>query len=228
MTGHTDTKSLKAALKRLAAFHDSKPKLPILDCMHVNVHYGWAHLTVYDMERSLTVKVAIDNAPPCSIAVRFKDFRKIIDKVKSDAVGMDFQTGTDEPKLTVRAGKLEFKLNARPGDDYPKLPEPDGLHAVTDTTWSDFTSEATFVKAATSTEAPNNFTSGILFAYKPGALELVGTDGHRHAQHQNRSGKSCSACPDRDNPRDDKIEPRPGRIGSHRVRGKSHDLVRAG
>jgi DNA polymerase-3 subunit beta len=179
MTGHTDTKSLKAALKRLAAFHDSKPHLPILNYAHVNVHYGWAHLTVYDMERSLTVKVAIDGADPCSIAVRFKDFRKIIDKVKSDAVGMDFQTGTDEPKLTVSAGKLEFKLNARPGDDYPKLPEADMLHAVTDMAWGDFTHEAVFVKAASSMDTANSFTSGILFAYKPDTLEIVGTDGHR-------------------------------------------------
>ena len=176
MQGQIETKTLKAGLKRLSAFADSRPSLPILEYVHVSVHHGWAHLTVYDMEKSLTVKVPIDDGKPCSVAVRFRDFRKIIDKIKADTISIDFSGDT---KARISAGNLDFTLNAKPGGEYPRLPEADDVATTSDTTWSDFISEAVFVKAASSMGTPKNFTSTILFAYRDDTLELVGTDGRR-------------------------------------------------
>jgi len=179
MTGQINTKSLKAALKRLAAFHDARASLPILEHVHVDIADGRARLTVYDLSKSLTATVEIDGADTFAVAVRFKDFRKIIDKVKADAVGLDFHTDPDNPEITIGTGRMNFTLKAKPASEFPIVPVPDEISATSDTTWHAFISEAAFVKAASSTDKPTNFTSGILFALLPGALELIGTDGHR-------------------------------------------------
>ncbi len=179
MTGNINTQTLKAALKRLAAFVDARPSLAILERVHINVQYGSARLTVYDMEKSLTAKVPIDGANPCAVAVKFKDLRKVIDRVKSDTISVDFRTGTESPEVMIKAGNLQFTLNAKPGADFPSIPEADDIAMSTDTTWGEFINEAVFVKTASSMDMPKNFTSGILFVYRPETLELVGTDGHR-------------------------------------------------
>jgi len=179
MTGQINTKSLKAALKRLAAFHDARASLPILEHVHMEASDGRARLTVYDLSKSLTATVEMEGADTFAVAVKFRDFRKIIDKVKADTVGLDFHPDADNPEITIGTGRMHFTLKAKPASEFPVVPVPDEVSATSDTTWDAFISEAAFVKAASSTDKPTNFTSGILFALRPGALELIGTDGHR-------------------------------------------------
>jgi DNA polymerase-3 subunit beta len=187
METYTDAKTLKDTLKRLKAFTDPKPHIPILEYIKLEANDGYLSLTAVSGERFghepsfTTFKGFTTYSPEYSILVRFKDFDKIAGKLKGD---VDLSVSGDA--LHVKAGRLSFKLNGRDASDFPEWTTDGGeMCASSAPTYNDLRDELGFVSRATNEEMRNNFTNGVLFHYvEPDRLRLVATDGRRlHATY---------------------------------------------
>ena len=187
-----NTKDIKTACKRVKLFTNSnRPTLPILAHVKVESDGHRLSLTGYDMEVGAGIRVGLPvDSTAFSTCVRFADLEKIVAKLKSeslDIIPTDREiTGHDESKsyvtdLTIKSAGLSFTLNGRTSDDYPPLPGPDGdVLAQTVSEYGTLSQELCFVLKSTDHDStPRNFTSGVLFDYRPDGSVLVGTDGRR-------------------------------------------------
>ena len=199
------TKEIKTACKRVKAFvNTSRPTLPILACVKIESNGSSLAMTAYNMEVGVGIVVTLPDASAGTFAtcVKFADLEKIIGKLKSDSLELSATERTETTcdrvynaesgrresvsetekviDLTVRSAGLSFTLNGRPASDFPILPGPSGdILASTACEYGRLAGELAFVLKATNHDTPRNFTSGVLFDFRPETLILVGTDGRR-------------------------------------------------
>lgn len=124
---HTDSHELKTALKRMKPFTDARPHIPVLDYVKLAGCDGRLNITCANGERCgnepsmTTFTIMTSYEPEYSVLVKYKDLRKIADKLNREIV-----LDVDGSTLRIESGKLSFTLKGKPASEFPVLASEPG------------------------------------------------------------------------------------------------------
>lgn len=110
-----------------------------------------------------------------SVVLQGAGLADIIRGLPSDEVKVKLQ---DNLRVTIKAGKAEYKLSAKAGDDFPKLPTPDTANMVEldSSLFLDMIDKTLYAVSLDETRA---HLAGAYLVRQGDTLKMVSTDGHR-------------------------------------------------
>jgi DNA polymerase-3 subunit beta len=172
-----DRKELVEALETVSSVVSSRPTLPILGNVLVDVGKKEVVLTATDLEVGIVLRVAAQVKGEGKLTVPAK---KLLDVVR-EMPGTQIEAESDSAaRLTLRGGAAEIKLLGLPPDEFPQLPEVKKEAEVTvggqllarmirKTIYSVSADETRYV------------LNGAYMVWEKGELKMVTTDGRRLA-----------------------------------------------
>jgi len=156
----------------------TKPTLPILANILIDVSDGQVELTGYNMEAGIRCRMAAEVSDGGQVAVPAKMLQEIVSNLADEEFDLESK---DASLVTIKTPSSTYKLAGRPGDDYPNLPEfsdRDEQVTMPIPIFNDYLRKTIF---ASSTEMSKTFTSGILLEFTEQKMHIVATDGRRLA-----------------------------------------------
>lgn len=156
----------------------TKPTLPILANILIDVSDGQVELTGYNMEAGIRCRMAAEVSDGGQVAVPAKMLQEIVSNLADEEFDLESK---DASLVTLKTPSSTYKLAGRPGDDYPNLPEfsdRDEQVTMPIPIFNDYLRKTIF---ASSTEMSKTFTSGILLEFTDQKMHIVATDGRRLA-----------------------------------------------
>ena len=156
----------------------TKPTLPILANILIDVSDGQVELTGYNMEAGIRCRMAAEVSDGGQVAVPAKMLQEIVSNLSDEMFDLESK---DASLVTIKTPSSTYKLAGRPGDDYPNLPEfsdRDEQVTMPIPIFNDYLRKTIF---ASSTEMSKTFTSGILLEFTEQKMHIVATDGRRLA-----------------------------------------------
>ncbi len=176
--------SLLKALGHVQSVVERRNTIPILGNVLLDAGDGTLGLTATDMDLSIVEKAPADVAQPGAITAPAHTLYDIVRKLP-DGAEIEFESGGDQGRLDLRAGRSRFALAALPTEDFPVMSGGDlpyafvlpaaELRALVDRT-----------RFAISTEETRYYLNGIYFHTARNndvdVLRMVATDGHRLAR----------------------------------------------
>ena len=159
---------------------ERRTTIPVLSHLLLSSAEDRLKIAGTDLDVSLTSWVDAEVAREGAIAVQAKKFVEIIRSLAGEKVRLVL----DGQALTITAGGSRFKINGLPAQDFPTLPDVSTGQPV-EIPYAQFRRMASRVIFAVSSEESRFQLNGALLKLKPGALEMVATDGHRLALIEN-------------------------------------------
>lgn len=156
----------------------TKPTLPILANILIDVSDGKVEFTGYNMEAGIRCRLDAEVTGSGQVAVPAKMLQEIVSNLAEEE--FDFET-KDGNLVTIKTPSSIYKLSGRPGEDYPNLPEftdRDEQVTIPIPIFNDYLRKTIF---ASSMEMSKTFTSGILLEFIDQKMHIVATDGRRLA-----------------------------------------------
>ncbi|WP_276199020.1 DNA polymerase III subunit beta [Chelatococcus sp. XZ-Ab1] len=170
-------------LKPLAALNrivERRTTIPIIANVLLRAEGGRLNLAATDLDISAEASVPAAIGEPGALTVPAATLNDIARKLP-DGCQIELSAEADGSRLTVKAGRSRFVLQALPVDDWPDVSADDLPHqfALPAKTLQRILAHTTF---AISTEETRYYLNGIhLHADGEGRLNAVATDGHRLA-----------------------------------------------
>lgn len=159
---------------------ERRTTIPVLSHLLLSSAEDRLKIAGTDLDVSLTSWVDAEVSREGAIAVQAKKFIEIIRALAGEKVRLVLEGQA----LTITGGGSRFKINGLPAPDFPTLPEVSTGEAVA-IPYAQFRRMAGRVIFAVSSEESRFQLNGALLKLKPGALEMVATDGHRLALIEN-------------------------------------------
>jgi DNA polymerase-3 subunit beta len=155
---------------------ERKTTIPVLSHLRLTASGDKLHLAATDLDVSLTSWCEADVKEEGGLAVQAKKLIEIVRSLGSEEVLLS----QPEPRsLAVRAGSSRFKIHGLANEDFPTLAQVEA--GGTDIPFADFKRMVSKILFAVSAEESRFQLNGALLKLKPGAVEMVATDGHRLA-----------------------------------------------
>jgi len=190
-------KDLLRVLGRCQGVADKKSTMPVLGNVLVRARDGILELLATDLVVGITATLPVEVKKPGSIAAGAKD---LFDRVRMMPEGQVSLEVTEGSSLSLKslAGARRYTLFGLPGDEFPRLPVPEGTNTVDievqamsrliQTTYFSISSDETRVHL-----------SSALFELEDNRVRMVTTDGHRLSKMEVRaaelSGKASMLIP---------------------------------
>lgn len=173
-----DQKDLLPILSQCAAVADRKGTMPALAMCHIAAFGPESPSVAFsatDLYQSVSAYVTTGAVKePGSIAVNARD---LLDRVK--ALPGEISCTVDGSTLTLKSGSRRFRLPTIPGDEMPKLPDPDGATLLFSIPGEELAQLISRVHYAISTDETRLHLNSLLLEHSGDKLTAVATDGHR-------------------------------------------------
>ena len=156
---------------------ERRSTIPVLSHLLLTAKDDRLTLAATDLDVSLTAWCEAQVKHEGAIAVQAKKFIEIIRALVGEEVRL---VREDERALKVSAGKAHFRIHGLPAEDFPTLPAVEG-RSEAEIPFPQFRRLISKIIFAVSSEESRYQLAGALVKVKPGALEMVATDGHRLA-----------------------------------------------
>ncbi|MCU6710980.1 DNA polymerase III subunit beta [Paenibacillus sp. J5C_2022] len=182
---------LNDAIQQVAKAVSSRPAIPILGGIKIDVNHQHVTLTASDTDISIQSFVAVEQKDmiiahvdkPGSVVLPAKFFVEIVKKLPSDQVmlevGVNYQT-------TIRSGSSEIQMVGLDPEEFPVLPpieQNNVLQLPGDLIRSMI--RQTILAASTSEQTP--ILTGVLCNLNNGVLTFLATDRHRLASRKTKT-----------------------------------------
>ena len=186
MEVRVDRGEFLAELSPMQGIVERKTTIPALAHILLQARNDRLNLAATDLDVSLTSWCEAQVKREGSVAVQAKKLTEIIRAVEGEEVLL----AEEEPQaLTIKAGASRFKIRGMNPEDFPTLPTVTA-GAEAEITFADFRRMIAKVFFAVSAEESRFQLNGALMKVKPGAIEMVATDGHRLALVENAAVKA--------------------------------------
>jgi DNA polymerase-3 subunit beta len=158
---------------------ERKTTIPVLSHIRLIASGDRLQLAATDLDVSLTSWCEAEVKTEGGIAVQAKKLMEIVRSLGSDEIVLS----QPEPKtLAIRSGSSRFKIHGLSAEDFPTLAVvADRVGNGIEIPFADFKRMVSKIIFAVSAEESRFQLNGALFKLKPGAVEMVATDGHRLA-----------------------------------------------
>jgi len=163
-------------LTEVSGIVERKHTLPILSNILLETKNNALTLTATDLEIQISSQIESSNSSNFSITV---SARKLLDICRSLPEGSELDLSGTESRLTVKAGKSKFNLQALPSADFPLINKADNQGVKLVVEQGKFKALLKQVEFAMAQQDIRYYLNGLLLEIKDGHLNLVGTDGHR-------------------------------------------------
>ena len=170
------------ALNHVQSVVERRNTIPILSNVLVQAKSGQVKLTATDLDIEIVESVPAEVAREGAITVAAHMLYDIVRKLQ-DGAQLELEQAGDTGRVSIRAGKSRFALQALPPEDFPDLSSGEMGN-----TFSLAAKDLKFLiertRFAISTEETRYYLNGIYFheVAKANVLRAVATDGHRLAQ----------------------------------------------
>ena len=155
----------------------SKSPIPSLEGLLIEAGAD-LKITGYDLKEGIFTLAAADIAQPGAIVLNARLFGEMIRKLPD---GMVTVTADDNNNVNVKCGKSEYHIIGMEADDYPEMPNVDGLNSVSlpQKILRSMINQTIF---AVSDSDVRPIYTGTLFEVEENELTLVSVDGYRLAK----------------------------------------------
>jgi DNA polymerase-3 subunit beta len=164
----------------------SRPTLPILAGVNLEVKSGNLSLTCTDLDQYLTVKRPAPGLPDGQIIINGKEVTNLLKTFPAGDIDIQFEPGPDARKpgaVTFRQGRIESKVKGLAiNEDWPIMPEPSDPVRFTITP-EKLTECIKHVQDVVVFDDNKPNLSGIFFTAESGKLAAVTTDTRRLARY---------------------------------------------
>lgn len=168
--------TLLKPLTEVTGIVERKHTLPILSNILLEAKNNNLVLTATDLEIQISSHIESSNANNFSITV---SARKLLDICRALPEGSELDLSGTETRMTVKAGKSKFNLQALPSADFPLINRSESNAAKFVIEQGKFKGLLRQVEFAMAQQDIRYYLNGLLLEIKEGKLNLVGTDGHR-------------------------------------------------
>ena len=149
--------------------------LPILSGVLIDATSAGVTVSSFDYEVSAKTTIAADVSDPGTILVSGRLLAEIAQRLPDASVHVELVQGS----VTVKSGSAKFSLATMPVEEYPNLPEVDGVSGSL--SGSDFADAVAQVSPAASRDDVTPVITGVLFDVSATSLMLLATDRYRVA-----------------------------------------------
>lgn len=181
---------LNDAIQQVAKAASSRPAIPILGGIKIDVNHQFVTLTASDTDISIQSFINVEQEDliiaqvdkPGSVVLPSKFFAEIVKKLPSDQVVIEVSTNF---QTTIRSGSTEIQMVGLDPEEFPVLPsieQNEVLQVPGDLIKAMI--RQTILAASTSEQTP--ILTGVLWNLHDGELKFVATDRHRLASRQTR------------------------------------------
>ncbi|MEK3885374.1 DNA polymerase III subunit beta [Paenibacillus sp. PL2-23] len=179
---------LNEAIQHVAKAASSRPAIPILGGIKIDVNHQYVTLTASDTDISIQSFITVEQGDliiatvdkPGSVVLPSKFFAEIVKKLPSDQVVIEVSASF---QTTIRSGSTEIQMVGLDPEEFPILPDveqKDVLQVPGDLIKSMI--KQTIMAASTSEQTP--ILTGVLWNLHEGELKFVATDRHRLASRR--------------------------------------------
>lgn len=149
--------------------------LPILSGVLISANNAGVTISSFDYEVSAKTTIAADVSQEGTILVSGRLLAEIAQRLPDSAVHLELIQGS----VSVRSGSAKFSLATMPVEEYPNLPEVDGVKGSV--AGSDFADAVAQVSPAASRDDVTPVITGVLFDVSASGLTMLATDRYRVA-----------------------------------------------
>lgn len=190
-------KDLLRVLGRCQGVADKKSTMPVLGNVLLRAAGDKLDLSATDLIVAISGSVAAKVEKPGSIAVGAKDFFDRVRMMPEGQIGIEVSDGSSVSLRSLSSAR-RYTLFGLPGDEFPKLPAPEGDQWVQIDVASMARLIATTYFSISSDETRLHLASA-LFELEDNRARMVTTDGHRLSKMEVRapelSGKASMLIP---------------------------------
>ena len=144
--------------------------LPILSGVLISAADGSVTISSFDYEVSATTKVAATIDQPGKVLVSGRLLSEIAQRLPEESVSLTLSGSS----VSVVSGSAKFSLATMPVEEYPNLPEVDGVAGVV--SGEDFSQAVGQVAPAASRDDVTPVITGVLLEVSSTPLEMMATD----------------------------------------------------
>ena len=165
----------------------SKPVLPILEDFLFNLDKNQLTISATDLESSITTKIDVKGDSTGSVAIPAKILLDTLKGLPEQPITFNIDGGSFGIEITSAYGK--YKLAGENGNDFPRIPDADGVDTVTipSTVLDQVISKTLF---ATSNDDLRPAMTGVFFQVDFSNIIFVATDAHKLVRYTFENIKS--------------------------------------
>lgn len=152
--------------------------LPILSGVLIDATPAGVTVSSFDYEVSAKTTIAADVQEPGTILVSGRLLAEIAQRLPDAAVHVELVQGS----VSVKSGSANFSLATMPVEEYPNLPEVDGITGSL--SGNDFADAVSQVSPAASRDDVTPVITGVLFDVSATSLTMLATDRYRVSSKQ--------------------------------------------
>lgn len=182
---------LQAACATAARAAASKSPIPALEGLLLQAE-DMLKITGYDLKEGIYTSMEADVTERGSVVVGARFFGEMMRKLPDGIVTVSCD---DSLNVNVKCGKSEFDFTGISAEDYPEMPNVDGLNSV-EIPQKILRSMINQTIFAVSDSDVRPIYTGTLFEHNDGELTLVSVDGYRLAKRSEKleqaEGENCS------------------------------------
>lgn len=173
-----DREKLIKPLQLVSAPLSSRPTLPILGNLLIQVNDNTLFMTGTDLEIEMIARLPLIDANESGATT--VPARKFLDICRSLPNNAKIAITLDENRLTIQSGRSKFALSTLPATDFPNLEnwQYDVDFAIPQKTLKQLIESVQFSMAS---QDVRYYLNGMLFETENNLLKTVATDGHRLA-----------------------------------------------
>ena len=165
--------NLHTALTHLQKALPSRPQLPILSSVLVQVSGSNCTISATDLYFAVTCRITVDSQEDGVCAVPGKQFREIVSSLNPGSLELQFKEGT----LKLSSGKTNTSLACPAHVDFPPFPQIEGEEFVLPI--EHFEKIEQNILFSTSVDQARPVLTAVLFEFSADELKVVSTDGFR-------------------------------------------------
>jgi DNA polymerase III subunit beta len=152
--------------------------LPILSGVLIDATSSGVTISSFDYEVSAKTTIAAEVQEPGTILVSGRLLAEIAQRLPDSAVHVELIQGS----VSVKSGSAKFSLATMPVEEYPNLPEVDGITGSL--SGNDFADAVSQVSPAASRDDVTPVITGVLFDVSATSLTMLATDRYRVSSKQ--------------------------------------------
>lgn len=170
-------KEFVGALETISSVVSSRPTLPILGNVMVDVKKNEMVLTATDLEVGIVLKLAAQVKGEGRLTIPAKKLLDIVREMPGEEIEVESDTAS---RMLLRAGTAEIKLLGLPPDEFPQLPEVKKEAGISVGS-QDLTRMIRKTLYSVSMDETRYVLNGAYLLWEKGEIKMVTTDGRRLA-----------------------------------------------
>jgi len=166
-------------LKKVQNIVPAKGSLPILQNVKMDAKDGKITFTCSDIDNTIICNGSCEVVEEGSTTVPVKNLVQAVSVAQEGTMEISVN---DKERSTFVSGNSKFSLSGLPSNEFPRLPEADGMKIeVSKKILKDMIRKTQY---AASKDETRRTLKGCLFSFRDGKLTVVATDGRRLAVHE--------------------------------------------